>query len=978
MQIFLYVPGLPFNGTTIPEGHDLGGSESAGYYLAKELAGFGHKVTVFSAILPEAEGTWDGVKYNSIGIVSQQYPLGDKFQNIVELLPHDLLIIQRHPLGFHPNYPSKVNVWWTHDLALHRSLSPLMASLWNIDVIAGVSNWHLKQIEKVYQVKPELLRVIHNGIDLSLFPSEKIDAVKKQTNKFLTYSHRPERGLQLLVEPGGIMEKIVQKDSDIRLAVAGYNNTTQEMAAFYQYLWNRVEQLPNAKNFGHLSKQNLAEVLMQAWLHIYPTQFQETSCITAMETQAAGTPIVTAPVGALPETLQDGGVFWVKNHSAEDYVKVIFSILDHPEKWMDAHKKALKKSEEYRWSKSANDILRIYEEIIRGKTKSSTQMMKHFLHTSDIFAAKKYAEKTRKESFLDNIEQNVLKEIDECYGFATPEKIHDHYESYYAHEKARGVVYGPENLDGNLRFELVYKDLTKLPHGDWVLDFGCAHGHYTNNLARRFPYLNFVGVDWATSNITIAIEWAKQDKLENVSFICGESDSLKEFIGKFSYIYIGELLEHTLDPDKPILDLMPLLNDYGKMGISTPFGPWESEGYWLEYPWRAHISHFEIDDINDKFGHFPGLEIKPILITKSSQDEAIGNYHYTFPKTQLLPKPINYDRKFSSQGTRETISACIICKSDSFKIAECLKSIRPIVDEIIIGFDGERGRAWAIAEEFGALSFAIPSPLSIGFDAARNLTLEKAVGDWILWIDEDETLKFAGKLGKFLRKNNFDAYAIAQHHLSAEPLGVIQTDHPNRVFRNNRGVKFFGRVHEHPETKINEGIGRMFAIPANHICIIHDGYDTEETRRKRFKRNWPLMVRDREDYPERYLGKFLWIRDLAHRNRMEYEQTGQTSKAMLERCQEGWKIWRDLVKDDLLRYAVDSLPYLAELAVLLGGNNVFHHEFQSKLNFSGYGDNMEVEDTKIKGIFLSLDDIKLLDETISKDKYKSFVPREFF
>ena len=59
MYIVLHVGGLPFNGDTIKR-ESLGGSETAGYYMAKELAAQGHSVTIFTNS-PD-EGVFDGVK----------------------------------------------------------------------------------------------------------------------------------------------------------------------------------------------------------------------------------------------------------------------------------------------------------------------------------------------------------------------------------------------------------------------------------------------------------------------------------------------------------------------------------------------------------------------------------------------------------------------------------------------------------------------------------------------------------------------------------------------------------------------------------------------------------------------------------------------------------------------------------------------------------------------------------------------------
>ena len=66
MHIAMAVPGMPFNGETIPNGQSLGGSESAGYYMARELVKRGHKVIVFTN--SEKGGTWDGVTYEYFGM----------------------------------------------------------------------------------------------------------------------------------------------------------------------------------------------------------------------------------------------------------------------------------------------------------------------------------------------------------------------------------------------------------------------------------------------------------------------------------------------------------------------------------------------------------------------------------------------------------------------------------------------------------------------------------------------------------------------------------------------------------------------------------------------------------------------------------------------------------------------------------------------------------------------------------------------
>ncbi len=52
----------------------------------------------------------------------------------------------------------------------------------------------------------------------------------------------------------------------------------------------------------------MAREFMKSAILCYPNTFAETSCITAMEAQAAGCAIVTSKLAALPETVANAGI----------------------------------------------------------------------------------------------------------------------------------------------------------------------------------------------------------------------------------------------------------------------------------------------------------------------------------------------------------------------------------------------------------------------------------------------------------------------------------------------------------------------------------------------------------------------------------------------------------------------------------------------------------------------------------------------
>ena len=95
-----------------------------------------------------------------------------------------------------------------------------------------------------------------------------------------------------------------------------------------------------------------------------------------------------------------------------------------------------------------------------------------------------------------------------------------------------------------------------------------------------------------------------------------------------------------------------------------------------------------------------------------------------------------------------------------------------------------------------------------------------------------------------------------------QPLGVMKTDYPVRVFRNNAGIKFYGVVHEHPEQELNKGVGHVIGI--QEVEIAHAGYTNEGVRRTRCGRHIDLLGNDRHKYPTLLPRQFHRLPSLPH------------------------------------------------------------------------------------------------------------------
>lgn len=969
MIITMHCGGIPFNGDTIKT-KSLGGSETAAYYVAKELAARGHRVTLFTN--SQDEGAFDSVKYIWAGQPTAAAPLGERFHFYASNTPTDVLMIQRQPGAFAHRFQAKLNICWLHDLALYRQRPLVGAGVWNIDSIFCVSEWHKNQVCEVYGLAPEIVRTVTNGIDLNLFKGKirrqgiaEVSTAKERANGVcvtapkpkgqiaLLYSSRPERGLEHHVRPGGIMERLWEIDKRFHLYVCNYDNNPPQLAEYYAALYARIEELPNCTALGNLTKQQLADVMRQCDALVYPTEFEEVSCITAMEAMAAGLPFISSEVAALPETCANSGSTLLPlNDSQADEDSFVQALETH---WVgratnayldDLRDKQVREAAKFNWPIVAAGFERHFEELFAERAKNPETVLQGLIHNSDYYAAEEFL-----VSHPEAAGGAASREMEECYSFARLNDWKYHYEAYYEYEKQRGVQYGPEDCTNSNRYSTVANYLSHLPAGSSVCDYGCAHGHYTVNLAKQFPHLNFTGIDIAASNIAIARKWATDDEVENVQFFCGSAGASEISLigdtgrigeGSFDAIIIAEVLEHVEAPWELVDTLSKYLRPKGRFITTTPLGPWEAIGYQQHWPWRAHVHHLERDDLHDLFGIHPGFKVNLAAGGHDKNGDALGSYICAFGKPNHPSGRIDYARKFKTLAPVQTLAVCIIAKNAEHSLGRCLESVKDIAQEIIVAVDETTSdltreiarkyvKGFSPKEE---LLFDITSPMEQGFDEARNQCIAKAKADWILWIDADEVLFGSEHVRKYLRANMFDAYAIKQLHYSVEPAGIMKTDIPSRLFRNGKGIKFFGMVHEHPEVELNKGIGHVTMI--SEVSIAHYGYTTEAVRRKRFERNIGLLVQDRSKYPERMLGKFLWLRDLAQMCRWEAEANGgQITPAMRERAKIGIAIWEELLEANQMRMLADpdNLSFYSTLVQILGGGFDFGFTLDaSKLN----------------------------------------------
>lgn len=950
LRYIIYIPGMGITKDVL-ENKSLGGSESSGFYLARELTRQGNDVAIFTNI--EKDEMYEDVILSPIGPQSDKFKLGENFERSASTSSFDVLIMQRVPNAFYKKFNNKVNLYWLHDLSIVRNRDGIKSTLWNCDGILVVSEFHKKQVCENIGLPDNFVHIVRNGVSEHFV--NKVDHKVKWEGKNIIYTSRPERGLENALD---IMEGV--EDKSITLHICGYDNTTTQMAPFYNDLWRRCREASNVELHGPLTKQQLADLFDSCFLHLYPviesSKFEEVSCIAVMEAQATGTPVLACRNGALPETLKNRGVEFVdyKEDGNVDIDKFIESINLYCESynhWSKFYELTVN-GELYSYKESAQVVEELVFSIL--SCSSPLALIKHFLHHSDYFAAKKIATKHQ-------IEHPDLM----LYDFVEKEEYAELYENINQYCKDDNNTHNIGNDETVLklpRFDVIVPhiaDLNIIGSGK-VLDYGCCIGQLTLSLARNFKNLEYCGVDISEGNIDQANEYKKKFEIDNVHYF----ESIPPD-SKYDLIICSEVMEHIPDPKALTDELESYLTDNGKVVITVPFGPVESIRYG-NFPYREHIHHYEYQDIEDIWGKKKNFNVTQFTWGESTiHGEPVGGSIIVYNKGGETGT-IDYARK-EKQNPRQTLSVCMIVRESEIDkgLRKTLDSVKDIADEIILGVDGRLDN-YHEQYEFGSISLApieeeynfeffelTESPLVQGFDSARNETLEKATCDWILWIDADEILQYPERLLKYLRNSPYQGYSIKQNHFSSEPLQVLKVDLPLRLFRRNTGFKFFGRVHEHPSLTSNDAPKYAMVIP--DFWIDHS-YSTEALRRKKFTRNIDLMKKDREDYPDRPLGKMLWIRDLMHLAQFQLEQTGVANK---DHAEEAFKVFDELIENKEMRFLVESFGYISMASNILKGPEAIDFKFALQ------GHKMGITSGDMKPMEVKLPDVEYVKKLTS-------------
>jgi len=300
---------VPWNYSSMKRGA-LGGSEKAVACLAQELCRNGYTVYVSGTVQPE-ECHEDGVLVKYVGLSGLPELLRTTaFHTVVCSRYISFLELYAGASSFYQFYI------WAHDTYLAPYGCDLsdtaIIEKWSdhIDGCVCQTQWHADEYVRQYPALKSKIRVINNGIDPELFPPRPIS---KKTNRFI-YTSRTERGLSRILD---LWPDIMSALPDATLAISTYvafpcNDDERRIQARIAHL-NQIylgqnEDEGRIRHLGQLNPTQLYAEMGAAEYWLYPTDWPETSCITAMEMLMSEVICFYYPVAGLTETMGGCGI----------------------------------------------------------------------------------------------------------------------------------------------------------------------------------------------------------------------------------------------------------------------------------------------------------------------------------------------------------------------------------------------------------------------------------------------------------------------------------------------------------------------------------------------------------------------------------------------------------------------------------------------------------------------------------------------
>lgn len=322
--IFVAHRCIPIDGYTLDE-RPLGGTETAVIRLSEELHRRGHHVVVFTS---HENPRSKNVRFKPVSLIHQQ-SAADVCVSVQDWWPAISGIKAARHFFWTGDAPDQFMTFGIGDRRVQRS----------IERILTVSNWQAQALASTSGYPRDRMWTLLNGVHLESFPPF-VSPAHQPRNKRIIHTSAPYRGLAFLPQ---IFRGILREHPDAELHIYSGLNIYDRDRPFqgpevqqFEGIKQNFAGLSNCHFHGNVPQAQLAKELSRSAILLYPNIFPETSCMCAIEAQAAGCVVVSTARAGLVETVGKRGVLIAGEPGASQHdsamVEAVNKLLCEPQR----------------------------------------------------------------------------------------------------------------------------------------------------------------------------------------------------------------------------------------------------------------------------------------------------------------------------------------------------------------------------------------------------------------------------------------------------------------------------------------------------------------------------------------------------------------------------------------------------------------------------------------------------------------------
>lgn len=271
----------------------------------------------------------------------------------------------KHMAYYFKKWKPTIHIAWRHNVKLTNAITYVwchdlvfegLKETQNYEKILALSPFHKNFIKSIIGIPDEKFLITRNGIEPERFKNLKMH---KEYGRVI-WSNSPDRGLEHAIR---IMEKVRESIPGASLHVFyGMDNMKKfGLKEKALELESMISQRPWIKYWGNQTQDVLAEELARSQVWLYPADFIESFCISALEALVTKAYPVVRNIGALPDTLNaafEMDMCSILDNDPTDYDAYAKEIIEAIEyrKWEDMNIN----SQDYSWSSVADSWKRMF------------------------------------------------------------------------------------------------------------------------------------------------------------------------------------------------------------------------------------------------------------------------------------------------------------------------------------------------------------------------------------------------------------------------------------------------------------------------------------------------------------------------------------------------------------------------------------------------------------------------------------------